>query len=330
MENDVLENDVLENDESLEEENNKIFKVLVCIDGSDESYRGLRYAVRLGLGVDTDLTLLYVRRADKELSTGGLDMRMTRENMLDWGLELPGMNYLRKGLDLLTEMGYLDGEWSSKTTHVDTKGDPLGNNKVVYTNEHGRKVTLKLMVAPSAEIGILDECDAGEYNLAIVSASDRGDDDDIESIFVNSVSQRVASEAHCSVIIAKGLAESHGHMVCVNGSSSSLNTARNDAILASRCDCPVYLFTVTKDEKGIEKAQAVIDEARTVIEEAGYSIEGEKIAVGDPVDCIIEEGCNYSITVLCGEHGTGMRRFLKSSITTSIIEGAKSSVMLSR
>jgi len=325
-----MENDVLDDEVSLEEEKNNIFKVLVCIDGSDESYRGLRYAVRLGLGVDTDLTLLYVRRADKELSTGGLDMRMTRENMLDWGLELPGMDYLRRGLDLLTEMGYLDGEWSSKTTHVDTKGDPLGNNQVDYTNEHGRKVKLKLLVAPSAEIGILDECDAGEYNLAIVSAGDRDDEDDLESLFVNSVSQRMATEAHCSVIIAKGLEESHGHMVCLNGSSSSLNTARNDAILASRCDCPVYLFSVAKDEKGIEKAQAVIDEARTVIEETGHRIEGEKVAVGDPVDCIIEEGCNYSMIVLCGEHGTGMRRFLKSSITTSIIEGAKSSVMLSR
>ncbi len=324
-----MENDILD-ENSLEEENNNVFKVLVCIDGSDESYRGLRYAVRLGLGYDTDLTLLYVRKADKELSTGGLDMRMTRENMLDWGLELPGMDYLRRGLDLLTEMGYLDGDWSSRTTHVDTKGDPLGNNQVDYTNEYGRKVQLKLLVAPSAEIGILDECDNGEYSLAIVSAGDRDDDDDLESIFINSVSQRIATEAHCSVIIAKGLEESHGHMVCLNGSSSSLNTARNDAILASRCNCPVYLFSVAKNKKGIEKAQAVIDEARMVIEEAGYSIEGEKVAVGDTVDCIIEEGCNYSIIVLSGEHGTGMRRFLKSSITTNIIEGAKSSVMLSR
>ncbi len=85
MENELL-NDLTEDDSE------KPFKVLVCIDGTEESYRGLRYAVRLGSNVDTDLTLLYVRQADKELHTEGLDIRMARENMLDWGLELPGMD----------------------------------------------------------------------------------------------------------------------------------------------------------------------------------------------------------------------------------------------
>ncbi len=313
-----------------EEDDDKPFKVLVCIDGTEESYRGLRYAVRLGSGVDTDLTLLNVRKADKELHTDGLDMSMVRENMLDWGLELPGMNYLKRGLDMLMEMGYLDGGWSTKTSHIDTKGDPLGNNHVDYINSEGRKVTLKLMVAPSAEIGILDEDESGEYDLTILSASDEEIESDKGMLFGGSVSQRIATESHNTVIIAKGLEESQGHLICLSGSTHALNAAHNDALLASRCDCPIFLYTVAKSEKHIAKAQAIIDEARRIIEEAGYRVEGEKIGVGDTVECIIEEGCNYSLIVLSGEHGTGMKRFFKSSITTQIIEGARSSVMLSR
>ena len=68
---------------TLEEKGEKPFKLLVCIDGSEESFRGLRYAVRLASGMDTDITLLNIRQVDKELHTDGLDMRMARENMLE-------------------------------------------------------------------------------------------------------------------------------------------------------------------------------------------------------------------------------------------------------
>ena len=34
------------------------FRILVCIDGSDESYRGLKYAATLGGGVDADIVML--------------------------------------------------------------------------------------------------------------------------------------------------------------------------------------------------------------------------------------------------------------------------------
>ncbi|MBT8449351.1 MAG: universal stress protein, partial [Gammaproteobacteria bacterium] len=167
MEDSELENEMPELPEELE----KVFKILVCIDGSEESYRGLRYAARLASGFDTDITLLYVRDVDRELSTDGLDMRISRENMLDWGLELPGMSALKKGLDTLMELGYLEGDWNTETTHIDNSGDPLGDNYVEYSNTNDRKVILKLLVAPSPELGILDEAGAGQYDITIMSSN---------------------------------------------------------------------------------------------------------------------------------------------------------------
>ena len=319
----------MENDLS-EIENKKLFKVLVCIDGSEESYRGLRYAVRLGSGVDTDLTLLFIRQVDKDLNTDGLDMRMARENMLEWGLELPGMDSLKRGLDLLTEMGYLDGNWCSKTSHVDIQGDPLGDNQVVYTNDAGRKVILKISIAPSPELGILDESDIGDYDITIVSSADDDTESEKGLIIRGSVSERVATESKGSVIVAKALEENHGHLICLSGSHASLNTAHKDAIMASRCKCPVYLYTVAADESEIKEAQAIIDEARAVIEDDGYSVAGEKIGVGDPVENIIEEGSNYSLIVLAAENNVGLRRFLKSNVNFQILSGATNSVMISR
>jgi len=319
-----MENDLLERDDD------GLFKVLVCIDGSDESYRGLRYAVRLGSGMDTDLTLLNIRQVDKELRTDGLDMRMARENMLEWGLELAGMTALKRGLDVLMEMGYLDGSWSYESSYVDIQGDPLGDNLVEYTNKSGRKVTLKLMVAPSPELGILDESDVGDYDLTIVSAADLGTESDNNIIFGSKVSERIATEAENSVIVAKALEQNHGHLVYLDGSLETLNTARKDAVMASRCKCPVYLYSVAADESKINQAQAIINEARTVIEAAGYSIAGEKIGVGDPVENIIAEGCHYSLIVLSAEDKIGFKQFFKSSFNFKILEGAKNSVMISR
>jgi len=327
MEDSELENETPELPEELE----KVFKILVCIDGSEESYRGLRYAARLASGFDTDITLLYVRDVDRELSTDGLDMRISRENMLDWGLELPGMSALKKGLDTLMELGYLEGDWNTETTHIDNSGDPLGDNYVEYSNSNDRKVILKLLVAPSPELGILDEAEAGQYDITIMSSNDEDNDDESRGFrFGSNVCHRVATEAENSVIVARALEENQGHLVCLSGSAASLNMARNDAIMAVRCNCPVYLYTVVPDEEGLEKGQSIIDEARMVIEDAGYSIAGEKVGVGDAVEEIINEGKNHSLIVLSGEHKIGFRRFFKSSLMFKVLSDAHNSVMIRR
>jgi nucleotide-binding universal stress UspA family protein len=319
-----MSKDVLENPEDTN------YKILVCIDGTEESYRGLRYAMRLGSGGNTDITLLYIRPIDKQHHTGGLHMRMARENMLEWGLELPGMASLKRARDLLVEADYLDDNWGTKTSHVDIKGDPLGDNSVEYTSEKGCKVLLKLMVSPSPDIGILEEGEMGNYDIIIVSSSDTTFKS-FKSIFLNdSVSQVIATESKNTVIVAKALEESHGHLLCLSGSESSLRMAKRDAILASRCFCPIYLFHVAKDESEMVKAKSIITKARKIIESAGYAVSGEKIVIGDPVEKIVEEGQNYSLTVLSGEHKLGFRRFFKSSFTYRILEKAQSSVMMSR
>ena len=71
---------------SLYEERKKRFRVLACIDGSDDSYRGLEYAAAVGAAPDADIILVYVRPIDQGLRSGGLQLRVARENMLNWGL----------------------------------------------------------------------------------------------------------------------------------------------------------------------------------------------------------------------------------------------------
>ncbi len=67
----------------------KRFRTLVCLNGTDPSYVGVDIAARIAASDDCDVVLLYVRRIDHGLSSGGLDMRAARQNMLEWALEYP-------------------------------------------------------------------------------------------------------------------------------------------------------------------------------------------------------------------------------------------------
>ena len=305
------------------------FRILVCIDGSDESYRGLKYAAKLGGGVDADIVMLYVRPADQGLSSGGLQVRVARENMLDWGLELPGIQYLKKGWDILREMEQIGGDWTTETVHTDVAGDPLGDNKIDYTNKLGRKVVLKLKVAGDIATGILEQWEIGEYDLIILGAPSekRGL---ARSLIDPPIAEKVAMNAPCSVLVARGLEVGHGHLICTDGSERALEMAGMDAMLASRCNCAISLISVSSDVEGEAEAKAHLADARAVVEEFKVEIEDILSPVGDPVEEIIEAGANYSIIVVSDSSRSGMERFFVGSVARRVLRKAHNSVLVVR
>jgi len=224
------------------------FRILVCIDGSDECYQSLRYAVRLGGGVDADIVLLYVRPVDQGLRSGGLQVRVARENMLKLGLELPGIQYLKKGRDMLKELGIMAGEdWTEEYFHTDVDNDPLGDNKIAHANSQSKMVVLKLKVAPGIATGILEQWELGPYDLIILGASGRWKGMG-RSFWDPAVAEKVDVHAPCSVLVARDLEEGHGHLICTDGSEISQQMVEKDAVLANRChQCDVSLMSVALD-----------------------------------------------------------------------------------
>jgi nucleotide-binding universal stress UspA family protein len=306
------------------------FNILVCIDGSSESDRALKYAVRLGSGTDANMTLLYVRPVDQGLRTGGLQISVARENILDWGLQLPGMKALNRGRDLLVEHGYLSEDWEEEFKHTDVQGDPLGDNMVVYHADEGCHVTLKLLVSPSVARGILDQCEIEDYDIVILAVSSDPDEGGMPGQLDLPIAEKVAEEHRGTVLVARGLEESHGHLVCVWNNEQSIKAARRDAEIASRCACPVYLYSVARDEEDLEDAEAAVANAEKAIEEVGVRISGKKVEIGDPVEKIIDEGKQYSVIVMSSTTKTGLRRFFVTSTSYEVLQRAQNSVMIAR
>ena len=306
------------------------FRILVCIDGSDESYQSLRYAARLGGGVDADIVLLYVRPVDQGLRSGGLQVRVARENMLKWGLELPGIQYLKKGRDMLKELGIMAGdEWREEVVHTDVDRDPLGDNKINYINEQGKMVVLKLKVASAIATGILEQWELGPYDLIILGASGRWKGM-ARSFWDPAVAEKVAIHAPCSVLVARDLEEGHGHLICTDGSDQAMEMVRRDGEIASRCDCPISLMSVALDVEAEDEAKANVDKAKKALKDMGIKVKETIVKVGNPVDAIIEAGPDYSLIVVSESGRTGLQRFFMGSVAFKVMENAHNSVMIVR
>ena len=309
---------------------NSRFRILVCLDGSDECYQSLRYAAKMGGGVDADIVLLYVRPTDQGLRSGGLEMRVARENMLKWGIELPGIQYLKKGLDMLKEMGVMSGDgWKEKVIHTDVDGDPLGDNKINYVNEHGKMVVLKLKVASDIATGILEQWELGEYDLIILGSSSHWKGMS-RSFWDPAVAEKIAVHAPCSVLVARDLEVGHGHLICTDGSEESMRMVRTDAVLASRCNCPISLMSIAFDDEDEVNAKDHVAKAEIMLNELGIDVLEKIVRIGNPVNEIIDAGPDYSLIVVSESSKSGLKRFFMGSVAFKVMENAHNSVMIAR
>jgi len=329
MNDDIEEEDI--NDP--EKPHHERFRILVCIDGSDESYRGLRYAAKIAKGEAVDIVLCYVRPSDQGLRSGGLQMDVARGNMLEWGLELPGITYLKKGRDLLMELGNLKEDWEEKAFHTDIAGSSLGDNKIDYTAKSGKKIVLKLKVATDVATGILDQWELGHYDLIIIGASARWDKKGnkiIRGFFDPAVAEKIAIHAPCSVLVARDLEIGHGHMVCTDGSAAATEMIKKEAYIASLCECPISLMSVALDVEGEVEAQEAVGNARKLLVDMDVHVEDTTTKVGNPVEEIIEEGPNYSLIVIADSGKSGLERFFMGSVALKVMQNAYNSVMIVR
>lgn len=306
------------------------FRILVCIDGSDESLRGLRYAAKLGKGVDADICLLYVRPLDQELRSGGLQVRVARENMLDWGLELPGIKYLKQGLDILMELGAMGKNWRSKSFHTDIAGDPLGDNKIEYLSEDGKRIILKLKTAPDIMTGILDQWEIGKYSLIILGASERWEGGVVKTFWDPEVAQQIASRAPCSVLIARELEAGSGYLICTNGSDLSLEAIREDAYLTSRGQCPITFMSVAESVEDEVKAHKAVDHAKIMFKKINLEAANTIVKVGDPTEEIVKAGSSYSLIIVSESSKNQLEQFFKGSVAYKVMEKAYNSVLIVR
>ncbi len=314
--------------QALRERRRNRFRILVCIDGSDVSYDGLRFAEKIGASDECDIVLLYVRPIDQGLRTGGLQVRVARENMLDWGLELPGIRYLKRGLDMLAGEGGLSGHWTTIASHTDSWGDPLGDNKVEYRHENGKSIVLKLKTAPDVASGILDQYELGPYNLIIMGEPSHWHSE-ARSFFGASVAQKVAMLAPCSVMVARSRSDGgcRGHLICVDGTRHSLEAMRHEAVLAYHCGEPVSVMCVARHDSDVATAERVLEKSAEMLAKIGIGVAGSLVGVGEPAAEIVRVGNDFSVISVADSGKKLIRRLFAGGVAFRVMGAADTSVL---
>jgi len=302
------------------------FRILACVDGSDESYEGLRYAAEIGRSDECDIILLHVRPFDQGLRTGGLQMSVARENMLEWDIEMPGVECLKKGLELLIEAGHMQKDWEFMASRSEVRGDPVGDNKIEYRSKTGKSIILKLKTAPDAASGILDQYELGPYNVIILGAQHRWQGD-LRSLWDAGVTQKVAMLAPCSTLVTRKLGKGKGCLICIDGSEHSLGAARRAAVLAQHAGSPVALISVVLKDEDRKVVGAQVDAAKAAIESMGIPVSEAIVRAGDPVEQIIRVGARYQLIVVSDSGKSRIKRFVVGSVAFKVMGHATNSVL---
>jgi len=302
------------------------FRILACIDGSDEAFVTVRFAARLAQGDECDIIVLFVRPIDQGLHSGGLQVRLARQNMMDAGFELPGVKHLKRALEVLKEEGIDAESWPRETAHQDAWGDAAGDNKVEYQSPEGRNVVLKLKTAPDVASGILDQYELGPYNLMILGQPSkwRGE---LKAFFDAGIVQTVATMAPCSVLVARQSLEKQGFFICTDGTSRSMQAVRRAAVLAHMTEEPITLFAAADNEGGRGAAEEAVANAKALLKAMKISVADTKVAVGNPVEEIVERGSLFKAIVVTDEGRSRVQRLWKGSIATDVVRKARTSVL---
>jgi nucleotide-binding universal stress UspA family protein len=302
------------------------FRILACIDGTEESLATVRFAARFCVQDNCDLIVLYVRPIDSGLQSGGLQVRLARENMLEAGFDIPGVSHLKQALDVLKEEGIDVAGWPKEAQRSEAWDDPAGDNKLEFRSPEGRAVVLKLKTAPDVANGILDQYELGPYNLIILGEPSRWRGEFL-AFFGTGIVQTVTTMAPCSVLVVRNSLEKKGFFICTDGSSRSMQAVRRAAVLASVVGEPITLFSVADSEGGRPAAEEAVANAKALLKAMKIQVAETRVAVGKPAEEIVESGSLYRVIVVTDEGRSRLQRLIRGSTATQVVRKARTSVL---
>ena len=301
-------------------------RILICIGGGPEAFTGLKFAARLSQQSCTNIALLYVRPLDSGLKSGGMNISVARENILDWGLELPGMAHLNKARDILVDLGEISKESSEEWHHRELSGDPAGEYIREYANPCGGNISLRLRTASDVTTAVIDEADRFNPNLIIVGGSPTPIEGIRKFLTPKSLALKIASHSKHSIIVARHLEPGLGHLVCVQDSERSRSMLPKAVQYAHACNCPISILSVAEKEQVQPSATKAVNEAAQYFRDNGIEPHELLVETGDPAEIITELGYNFSLILMAESEKPW---FAKSfSVAHDVAARARNSVLI--
>jgi len=299
-------------------------KVLMCTDGEENAEAAIHFGGRLAKEMDAEISILHVRPPISPRNR--VELTTARKKLGKWDLEIPGVDYLIRAKEILTEIGLtpaaaLSEEKLSHAFRVDIKGA----TELHLVGTRGSLVRLRLREGHPVD-EILKEAELGDYDLILVgSRGHKG----YSRHFVGTTALRVADLAGCSVLIAKNIREEEDFLLCTDGSRLAEKAEIFGAEIAQKLGAKMTVLSVAEEEETREEAAQLARRAEMILAQMGLEVSC-KIRTGRPSEEIIDEAKDHDVVVMGASGSSVVRKFFMGSTPLKVIEYGECPVLIVR
>jgi nucleotide-binding universal stress UspA family protein len=211
------------------------------------------------------------------------------------------------------------------------------NGQIILTESaslfsaEGFEVKQKLVEAVDTAEAIIDEAEAGTYDLIIIGNS--GGEENESDLHLGSVARKVSLSVKTPIIINRGKKEVKKILIPVDGSREEERAIEKAVMIAKAAKSQILLLHV--QEKALLKLKPEINKVGVkILNHASTMLQGttfeQTLASGDPAKTIIETAKSAGIDLIVMRGGTlgSLKRAFLGSVSDHVIQHATVPVLL--
>jgi nucleotide-binding universal stress UspA family protein len=282
-------------------------RFLVCIGGVEPSVETIRFGAKIAKAFRADVSVLYVQ--PKIPLAVRTEVRLAREKLSEWEIELPGVKVLRGALEILRGGGFVKTDTTGEIDerHALKPGIRGAYELHVYGPE-GEDIRLRLREGDIIS-EINREIESDRHDLVIFGASRE-----------RRILQNLIQFINCSMLVLKNPKDvKYEFLICTDSSPASRKAELFGAKLARFLDSPVRLLSVAKFKSREHMAIEGAERASKFLAKAGveHSI---VVRVGDVLDEIASLAQENSVVVMGASQMPELKKLFLGSKPSKIVE----------
>jgi len=246
-------------------------RFLLCVGGVEPSVETVRFGARIARAFEADLSVLYVQprvpHAVRE------EMRLAREKLEEWEIELPGVKVLKAAQKILLQEGSVrTGPSGEAVVRHAMKPGVRGAYELHIYGIHGENLRFRLREGDIVS-EINKEVESDQLDLVIFGASQQ-----------RHILQKLVHFIDCSILVAKNPKDvKYTFLICTDNSRTSRRAELFGAKLARFVNSPVQLLSVAKFKTREHMAMECAERASNSLTKAGVA-HSTIVRIGNVVD----------------------------------------------
>ena len=290
-------------------------KFLICIGGVEPSVDTVQFGGKIASASESDVSVLYVQpkipHAVRE------EIKLAREKLSEWEIELPGVKVLRAARTILLELGFVKTTPSGEIVQRHAlKPGIRGAYELHIYGIHGENIRLRLREGDI--IGQVNkEIESDQHDLVILGASKQ-----------RRVLQKLVQFVNCSTLIVKNPMDvKYDFLVCTDGSPAARKAEHFAAQFARFLQAQVAVLAVAKSRSDEPRAMENAERASRFFTRSGVP-NSISVRVGSVVDQIDAAARENTIVVMGASGRSELKKLLFGSKPAKVLERVHCPVLI--